>query len=168
LLAEATDQLNRRQVPRLAELILSKLPQGGTVGILGLSYKPDTDVIEESQGLALAKHLLVAGVRIAVHDPAAMENAKRHLIGDVLFARNPRHCAGLADVLVITTPWPEYGSLLPEDLKDGESISVLDCWRILSEKRFEEAHDYLTLGHGADTDRSSSVEEQVGAQAEGD
>src|SRR5205823_507099 len=43
LLAEATDQMNRRQVPRLAELILSRLPEGGTVGILGLAYKPDTD-----------------------------------------------------------------------------------------------------------------------------
>src|SRR4029077_9099934 len=57
LLAEATDQLNRRQVPRLAEIIRSRLPKGGTVGILGLSYKPFTEVVEESQGLDLAKFL---------------------------------------------------------------------------------------------------------------
>jgi UDPglucose 6-dehydrogenase len=55
LLAEATDQLNRRQVPRLGAMILAKLPEGGTAGVLGLSYKPDTGVIEESQGVALAK-----------------------------------------------------------------------------------------------------------------
>jgi UDPglucose 6-dehydrogenase len=46
LLAEATDQLNRRQVPRLTEIVRSRLPKGGTVGVLGLSYKPDTEVIE--------------------------------------------------------------------------------------------------------------------------
>src|SRR4029077_17623940 len=52
LLAEATEELNRRQAPRMAELLLSYLPEGGTVGILGLSYKPHTEVIEESQGVA--------------------------------------------------------------------------------------------------------------------
>src|SRR5690242_11523132 len=48
LLAEATDATNRGQVPRLAAWIRERLPEGGTVGILGLSYKPDTDVVEES------------------------------------------------------------------------------------------------------------------------
>ena len=61
LLAEATDDLNRRQIPRLAELIMSRLPEGGVAGILGLAYKPDTDVIEESQGLGIAKELLARG-----------------------------------------------------------------------------------------------------------
>ena len=79
LLAEATDQLNRRQAPRLAELVRSRLPANGTVGILGLSYKPNTGVIEESQGLRLAQHLLSAGTAVIVYDPAAMENAKQQL-----------------------------------------------------------------------------------------
>ena len=63
LLAEATDQLNRRQVPRLAEIIRARLPKGGTVGVLGLSYKPHTEVTEESQGLELAKYLSSAGIK---------------------------------------------------------------------------------------------------------
>src|SRR5690349_4396712 len=98
ILAEATDQLNRRQVPRLAEMILSRLPASGTVGILGLSYKPNTDVIEESQGLALAKHLLMLGVRLVVYDPAAMENAASHLGGQVAFAHNVAECVRQADI----------------------------------------------------------------------
>ena len=69
LLAEATDGLNRRQVPRLAEMILSHLPVGGTAGVLGLSYKPNTEVIEESQGIAIAQALLAAGARVVVYDP---------------------------------------------------------------------------------------------------
>ena len=108
LLAEATDELNRRQVPRMAELVLSHLPEGGTVGVLGLSYKPHTEVIEESQGVAIAKALLAAGARVVVYDPAAMDNAQRVLTGDVIFAASAAECARQADVLAITTPWPEF------------------------------------------------------------
>src|SRR5579872_1702809 len=71
LLAEATDALNKRQVPRLAALVMAHLPEGGTAGVLGLSYKPNTEVVEESQGLALAKYLAEHDVAVAVYDPAA-------------------------------------------------------------------------------------------------
>ncbi len=50
LLAEATDQVNRRQVDRLVSVVASRLTSDGTAAILGLSYKPNTEVIEESQG----------------------------------------------------------------------------------------------------------------------
>ena len=99
LLAEATDQLNRRQVPRLAEIVRSRLPKGGTVGVLGLSYKPDTEVIEESQGLDLAKYLASTGFKVVVYDPAAMENAKRQLGGAVTYA------ASAADVRARRMCW---------------------------------------------------------------
>src|ERR1700722_3541539 len=108
LLAEATDQLNRQQVPRLGAMILAKLPHGGTAGVLGLSYKPDTGVIEESQGVALAKHLLQSGAKVVVYDPEAMEGAREQLEGRVTFAANASECARQADVLAITTPWPEF------------------------------------------------------------
>src|SRR5436190_5754910 len=50
-LAEATDSINQYQVERVMGAVLSRLPEGGTVGILGLSYKPDTSVVEQSQGV---------------------------------------------------------------------------------------------------------------------
>jgi UDPglucose 6-dehydrogenase len=144
LLAEATDAVNRRQAPRLAELMRSRLPAGGTAGILGLSYKPNTEVIEESQGIALAQALLKAGVRVVVYDPAAMENARSVLIGDVTFARSAAECAGGADVLAITTPWAEFKELRQTDLKDGATL--LDCWRILSGQLSGGDYRYLSLG----------------------
>lgn len=73
--AGATDVVDRRQVSRLVGLVKSRLSDGGSVGTLGLSYKPDTDVIEESQGVAPARALLDEGVRTIVHDAAAMDNA---------------------------------------------------------------------------------------------
>lgn len=169
LLAEATDELNRRQVPRLAELILSRLPAGGTVGILGLSYKPDTEVVEESQGLALAKHLLLADVQVVVYDPMAMGNAKPHLIGKVTFARNARDCAAQVDILALTTPWAEFRALSPNDLKvSARRVLIVDCWRLLPEA-FKSVAECLRLGAGnAERGPSISVQDQVLAQAEGD
>ncbi len=163
LLAEATHDLNRRQIPRLAEKILARLPEMGTAGVLGLSYKPGTDVVDESQGLQLAQALLRAGARVVVYDPAAMENARRQLAGRVTFATSPAECAAQADVLAITTPWPEFRNLAPGDFqRDGHMPVILDCWRILPRERFEGMVEYLTLGCGApDTSRAVGACEKV-------
>lgn len=169
LLAEATDQMNRRQVPRLAELILSRLPEDGTVGILGLSYKPDTDVIEESQGLELAKRLLAAAVKVAVYDPAAMVNARSQLAGNLSFARSAGECARQADVLAITTPWAEFARLSAADLKTGSRKPfVLDCWRVLRRDQFEKTADFHSLGSGAALRvKSEMIASATMAQADG-
>jgi UDPglucose 6-dehydrogenase len=149
LLAEATDALNRRQVSRLAEVVLSYLPPGGTAGVLGLSYKPDTEVIEESQGVGLAQKLLKAGAKVVAYDPAAMENAKSVLAGSVTFARSAAECAAQADVLAITTPWKEFRELRPEDLKKAGNLpAVVDCWRLLAGTAMANAARYVVLGDG--------------------
>jgi UDPglucose 6-dehydrogenase len=148
-LAEATDQVNRRQTPRLGELILSLLPRGGTAGILGLAYKPATSVVDESQGLAVAKYLVARGVRVAVYDPAALENARRHLSAGVTFAASLQECAAQSHVLAITTPWDEFRSLDPASLNTALGRpAIIDCWRILPRQNFEAVADYVTLGIG--------------------
>jgi UDPglucose 6-dehydrogenase len=151
LLAEATDQLNRRQVPRIAELTLSHLPEGGTVGILGLSYKPNTDVIDESQGVAIANWLISAGAKVVVYDPAAVGNARRVLAGNVLFAASAAACANQSDVLVITTPWAEFKDLATEGLNTvrRKRLTILDCWRVLKDSPATQMVNYLSLGRGA-------------------
>jgi UDPglucose 6-dehydrogenase len=147
ILAEATHQLNQSQAPRLAKWILARLPEGGTVGVMGLSYKPNTEVIEESQGLALAKHLLSVGVPVVVYDPAAMENARPQLAGNVTFAGSAADCARQADVLAITTPWAEFREISPEDFK--RHGTVLDCWRLLDKNAVGAVAEYVALGYGA-------------------
>jgi UDPglucose 6-dehydrogenase len=147
ILSEATHQLNQSQAPRLAKWILSRLPEGGTVGIMGLSYKPNTEVIEESQGLTLAKHLLSVGVPVVVYDPAAMENAQPQLAGKVTFATSVADCARQADVLAITTPWAQFREISPDDFK--RHAIVLDCWRMLDKDAVGAVVEYLALGSGA-------------------
>jgi len=149
LLAEATDATNRNQVPRLAALIRSRLPEGGTAAVLGLSYKPQTEVIDESQGVALARELSKAGVKVVVYDPAAMDNARKALGASVAFAESAAACAGAADVIAIMTPWAHFKQLTAGDVKDG--AVVVDCWRMFGPEHFGGGVERLWLGFGLDS-----------------
>jgi UDPglucose 6-dehydrogenase len=148
-LAEATDRVNRQQVSWLAEIVLRQLPPGGKVGILGLSYKPQTNVVEEAQGIELASRLISDGVPLVLYDPAANENAKSALAEGAAFAPSMQECARQADVLVITTPWDEFKALAPQDLNYSNGRpTVVDCWRILPREEFDSSVNYVALGRG--------------------
>ena len=128
---------------------MAYLPAGGTVAVLGLSYKPHTEVIENSQGLDLAQQLLARGVRVIVYDPAAMDNSRVALTGKVVFAENSKACL-CTDVVVITTPWPEFQQISPQDLQrpNGDRTTIFDCWRILPQDKFAAVADYRSIGLG--------------------
>lgn len=148
-LAEATDHANRLQVPYLAGLVQSKRQAGGVVGILGLTYKPNTDVVEESQGLLLAQFLQDEAVPVVVYDPAGMGNARKVLKGLVRFAASAEECVEQADIVVITTPWDEFRGLSPQLLERcGMPRVVVDCWRVLEAERFQNVAQYVALGMG--------------------
>jgi UDPglucose 6-dehydrogenase len=148
-LADATDQVNRRQAARLGDRIRALLPGGETVGILGLSYKPDTEVIEESQGIMLAQHLSAAKCRVVVYDPVAMQNARRVLDSSVEYAESMEACAAEAAVLAIATPWKQFKALRPEHLRQsGARPVIMDWWRLLPIDDFEAVADYMACGRG--------------------
>ena len=155
VLAEATDRLNRMQIPRLAEIILARLPHDGKVGILGLAYKPNTDVVEEAQGMELARYLISRGVSLVLYDPAALENARISLDGEMTFASSLEECTRHADVVVITTPWDEFRRLSPDILNYSNGRPTLvDCWRMLSREDYEPSVSYVALGIGLKPDES--------------
>jgi UDPglucose 6-dehydrogenase len=132
-LAEATDRLNRHQIDRLAAAALGLLNGGSRVGVLGLSYKPDTAVIEESQGLALAARLSEERREVYVHDPMALPGAMAVLQDKVVPMSAAEECIKVSEVVVITTPWPQYAKLPPAVFaRPGTRLQILDCWRILS------------------------------------
>jgi UDPglucose 6-dehydrogenase len=149
ILAEATDRLNRLQVPRLAEVILDRLPPDGKVGILGLAYKPNTEVVEEAQGFELARCLLSKGIGVVVYDPAVSEKAHYRLNGELTFASSAHECSRQADIVVIATPWDEFRSLSADSLNQRNGRpTLIDCWRILSRDKFGSCANYLTIGAG--------------------
>jgi UDPglucose 6-dehydrogenase len=150
-IAQATDTINRRQAPRLAERLLAQLPTGATVGILGLSYKPDTNVIEESQGVALAKELIERGFSVVLYDPLALENVRQILGAQPRYAASAKACVQEATAVVITTPSAEFKKLEPADFTPASSAPrklVLDCWRVLDRDQFAQVCEYTALGIG--------------------
>jgi UDPglucose 6-dehydrogenase len=85
---EATDAINQRQVSRVANLVTEYDLQNKKIAILGLSYKPDTPVIDESQGVMIANLLSDRGSSVSVNDPLALNNAKEKLNGSIDLLQN--------------------------------------------------------------------------------
>lgn len=150
-LAEATDSINVAQSERLARIVGSHLHGGNAVGVLGLSYKPHTGVIEESPGVALAEVLARDGYDVSVYDPVAVEAALRRLPEDVHGCASVAELLERSDVVVITTPWPEFADLPLASLNGGQRRRVvIDCWGILSQDRYGEAIEIVRLGRTLD------------------
>jgi UDPglucose 6-dehydrogenase len=154
-IAKATDEINRNQASRLVGHLLPKLAPKSKVGILGLSYKPDTNVIEQSQGLALAKELLARGFSVVLYDPLALENVRQILGSQPDYAASARECVQGADAVVITTSSKEFKTLVPTDFSPTNRSTklklLLDCWRILDKSQFSPVCEYLALGVGSTT-----------------
>ena len=148
MLADATDQANRKEVNRVVVLIKTKRKATGAVGVLGLSYKPGTNVIDASQGLLLAQALVTDGIPVLAYDPAAMDEARKVLGDSVCFADSAESCIQLSDLLVIATPWREFESLEPGAFAPSGSRKLIDCWRILEGSKVALATEYIPLGVG--------------------
>lgn len=150
-LAHATDEANRAMVSRQCERVVGNLPAGSTVAVLGLAYKPDTNVIDESQSISLAKQLAANGNRVIVFDPHAMETARAALQGNVIYASSIADALKNADAVVIMNPCAEFKALEAKDFPRRPSpMLVVDCWRILSAKlRSCDWIRYAPLGTGS-------------------
>jgi UDPglucose 6-dehydrogenase len=145
-IARATDAINRYQIDRLAEAVVSRVSEGAKVTLLGMSYKPDTGVIEESQGVMLAKRLNDAGYRVTIHDPVAGRAAAAALEASVAQAGSAGEALRDADIAVIVTPWPEYARINGEGLQ--RRIPIVDCWRMLPNAPGDGPFEVVWLGYG--------------------
>jgi len=91
---------------------------GLTVGVLGLTFKPNTDDMRDAPSLDIVPALQAAGARIVAFDPEGMTEAGRLLSG-VTFAKTAYEAAAQADVLVVITEWHEFRGLDPRRIKEA-------------------------------------------------
>jgi UDPglucose 6-dehydrogenase len=155
-LAEAVHAYNDTSNQKLAERVLEVVPAGGSVAVLGLSYKPDSNVIEEAPGFLLARNLAAAGARVTVHDPMAMDTVRRVLGDKVQYAKTVGEAIDDNDVVVITTPDRAYAAIELSSIPP--KTIVIDAWRLLRTQaaagRFT---NYVGLGLGDDNQRLASA-----------
>lgn len=87
--------------------------RGKTVGILGLTFKPNTDDMRDAPSLAIIQTLLDAGATVRAYDPEGMD-AARALLPNITYLTDPYDVAADADAVAIVTEWDAFRAL---DLK---------------------------------------------------
>ena len=105
---EAANERQKRVLfDKLARHFAGRL-RGTTVAVWGLAFKAETDDVRESPALVLVEALLGAGATVRVHDPAALQTARRHLGDRVVYAAHAYDALEGAAALAILTEWREY------------------------------------------------------------
>ena len=132
-----THAVNEDIASRFVDRLGSVVSPGTRVGVLGLAYKPLSQVTEESQGLAIARELGRRGAQVIGFDPLAGHPARAELDGAVSVVDTLEECLAV-DVLVIATPDPAFKSLTVEELTRNGVDVVVDCWRILADQLGEQ------------------------------
>src|SRR5438552_1727996 len=107
-LAEATDLFNRAQIKSLSELVKSHHSGADSIGILGLTYKPNTDEVEESFGLLLGLELSSADLGVIVFDPSGDAGRAFSAQKSICIAASAEECVAKSGVVVVATPWQEF------------------------------------------------------------
>ena len=107
----AVDQVNNRQKKRLfqkVETFYNGSLNGRTFGLWGLAFKPRTDDMREAPAIGLIEDLLSSGCNVRVHDPEAMEVARK-IFGDrITYHRQNYETLDGADALLVVTEWNEF------------------------------------------------------------
>lgn len=130
-LPATTDKVNRKHIEFIANMAISHCNGNGKVAILGGSYKPNTDVIEASPAIEIAKHISSTGIKVSIHDPVATANIQKQHGSTLQCAQSITECVEGSDVCIVATPWEEYKALSGNDFKKMKGSVVIDCWRIL-------------------------------------
>jgi UDPglucose 6-dehydrogenase len=82
--------------------------KGKTIGVWGLSFKPQTDDMREAPSLYIIKSLLEAGAVVKAYDPVAIEEAKHHFGDTISYYEDQYEALIDADCLAVLTEWPEF------------------------------------------------------------
>jgi len=125
-LAEAADKINELTKRDLVEKVKALVPPGSTVLVLGMAYKPDTYIVEESVGLYLAQALKRGGYRVLVHDfAAAPSNSPALHEFEVIAELSEVPARSDIQLAVVCCPWPQYSEIqLPAH------TTMLPTWRL--------------------------------------
>jgi UDPglucose 6-dehydrogenase len=159
-LLHLNDAYNRRLAGRIVEKVRSVLQPGSNVAILGLAYKPLSHVIEESQGVQLARALSDSGFRVMGFDPLAGEAARSVLGYHALVADSVDEALVGAQAVVVTTRDAVFEGLSVDRMLSSSgqsSLTVIDCWRFLGTTISQDPRiRYIPLGRCIDNKKAES------------
>jgi UDPglucose 6-dehydrogenase len=112
-LLKATVSVNQRQrliaVEKLQQEL--KILKGKTIGLLGLTFKPDTDDLRDAPALNLIEQLNRLGAKVKAYDPIISQTGMRHGLSGVFVETDPERLADGCDALVVITDWEQFRKL---------------------------------------------------------
>lgn len=150
-LLNAVMEINNDRRPMVVDRLQEMLDdlKGTTVGLLGLSFKPNTDDMRDAPAIDIAESLLKVGAKVRAYDPVAM-NVAEPLLPDVEMAADPYSMAAGCDALVVVTEWNEFKHLDLDRVRDSMKQAVLFDGRNIYEpdKLRELGFRYRAFGRG--------------------
>jgi len=99
------EQRRTKIISRLLEIVNDL--NGKTIGVFGLSFKPNTDDMRDAPSIDIINNLLSHGAKVKAYDPVAMEEAAKHL-PDIQLVSDPYEAADGVDALLVITEWNEF------------------------------------------------------------
>ncbi len=112
-LLKSAVSVNQRQrmiaVEKLQQVL--KILKGKTIGLLGLTFKPDTDDLRDAPSLDLIEQLHRLGARVKAYDPLVAQSGMRHGLSNVQVETDPERLADGCDALVLVTDWKQFLTL---------------------------------------------------------
>jgi UDPglucose 6-dehydrogenase len=127
-LVETLVDVNNTRKLKMADRIVAACDgniSGVTIGVLGLTFKPETDDMRDAPSVPIIAKLVELGATIQVFDPQGMEQARPVLPPSVTYCRSMLEAATKADVLVVITEWNEFRAVSPAKLKEVMSCNVI-------------------------------------------
>ena len=112
-IVEAVVSVNENRKRAMGRKVISALGgdvRGKIIGILGLTFKPNTDDMRDSPSIAIIQTLQDAGASVRAYDPEGVKQAEL-LLRDVTYCTNPYEAIEHADCLVLVTEWDELRAL---------------------------------------------------------
>lgn len=143
------DNRKRAMARKVANAVGGNL-RGKTIGVLGLTFKPETDDMREAPSIPLVTGLLDLGAKVRAYDPVGMEQAK-HELPDIEYCSDAYACANEADALVIVTEWVQFRALDLKRLKREMAKPVIVDLRNIYRSEDMEALGFIyeSVGRGA-------------------
>lgn len=140
-IVRAVMQVNERQ----KEMMVAKIKKavgilkGKTLGVLGLSFKPNTDDMREAPSITIIQSLQKEGAKIKAYDPQAMEAAKK-IFKNIEYGRDAYEVGKGSDALIIITEWNQFRNLDLKRLKNiMKSPIFIDLRNIYDPAKMREA-----------------------------
>ncbi|GJF30288.1 UDP-glucose 6-dehydrogenase [Kitasatospora sp. NE20-6] len=136
---DVINQRRREHTVALARQALGGTLAGKRIAVWGAAFKANTDDIRDSPALAVADALHRAGAEVTVHDPAAMENARR-AYPQLEYADDPASAVIGAALLLHLTDWPQYSDTDPATLLQHIAVPrAIDARGTLNPERWRTA-----------------------------